>query len=212
MLSSMAAKEKISRLMAWLAPILLLLAALAAAQPASALTCGALETRAWEKTSAPLESRSVESLQLLEGHQSKAIAGYNDALGSPLAAENAGAADATGKPYDIGLAKDLRKNPPPGQVTQVNHAPQSGQAESLTGDFNPANKVGNEPAIRLPTSEHEAVTAAQAARTAPASARDLLASDLKIMRKVTEAPNAALKQLVNLVKETHPWDYLRLLS
>ena len=92
MLMSMAAKEKTSsRWSAWLAPILFLLAAVAAAGPASALTCGALETRAWEKTSAPLDSRLDESLQLLEGHQSKAIAACNDALGSPLAAENAGA-------------------------------------------------------------------------------------------------------------------------
>jgi hypothetical protein len=92
----MAAKEKSSsRLSAWLAPLLLLLAAVAVAVPASASMAGALETRAWEKTSAPLESRPIESLQLLEGHQSKAIAAYNDALGSPLAAEGAAAKFAT---------------------------------------------------------------------------------------------------------------------
>jgi hypothetical protein len=90
MLMSMAAKEKTSWLTAWLAPILFLLAAVTAAGPASALTCGALETRAWEKTSAPLESRPVESLQLLNLHQQNGGAGYDDALGSPLAAESAG--------------------------------------------------------------------------------------------------------------------------
>jgi hypothetical protein len=88
LLSSMAAKEKTSRLMAWLAPILLLLAAVAAAPPASALTVRATETRAWEKTPAPLESRPVESLQLLNLHQQNGGAGYDDALGSPLAANN----------------------------------------------------------------------------------------------------------------------------
>jgi hypothetical protein len=88
MLMSMAAKEKTSsRWTAWLAPILFLLAAVAAAGPASALTCGALETRAWEKTSAPLESRPVESLQLLNLHQQNESGGYDSALGSPLAAE-----------------------------------------------------------------------------------------------------------------------------
>ncbi len=85
--SSMAAKEKTSWLTAWLAPILLLLAAL----PASALTARATETRAWGKSSAPLESRPLESLQLLNLHQPKAIVGDNDALGSPLAAESAAA-------------------------------------------------------------------------------------------------------------------------
>ncbi len=89
LLSSMAAKEKTSRLTVWLAPILFLLAAVAAAGPASALTCGALETRAWEKTPAPLESRPVESLQLLNLHQQNESGGYDSALGSPLAAESA---------------------------------------------------------------------------------------------------------------------------
>jgi hypothetical protein len=84
--SSMAAKEKTSWLMAWLAPILLLLAAL----PASALTARTTETRAWEKTSSPLESRRLESLQLLNLHQQNTSAGYDYALGSPLAAESAG--------------------------------------------------------------------------------------------------------------------------
>jgi len=88
MLMSMAAKEKTSfRWSAWLAPILFLLAAVVAAGPASALTCGALQTRAWEKTSAPLDSRLDESLQLLNLHQRNESAGYDDALGSPLAAE-----------------------------------------------------------------------------------------------------------------------------
>jgi len=70
MLMSMAAKEKTSsRWAAWLAPILFLLAAVAAAGPASALTCGALETRAWEKL--PLRSirASMNRLQLLNLHQ-----------------------------------------------------------------------------------------------------------------------------------------------
>jgi len=92
LLSSMAAaKEKgSSRLTAWLAPILFLLAAVVAAGPASALTRGALETRAWEKTPAPLDSCLDESLQLLNLHQQNDVAGYDDALGSPLAAEGEG--------------------------------------------------------------------------------------------------------------------------
>jgi hypothetical protein len=46
-----------------------------------------LETRAWEKTSSSPESRLVESLQLLNLHRPNESAGYDDALGSPLAAE-----------------------------------------------------------------------------------------------------------------------------
>jgi hypothetical protein len=110
--------------------------------------------------------------------------------------------------YEVGLAKDLRKNPVTG--TQVNHAPQSRQAESLIGDFNLRNKVGNEPSIRLPIEEHNAVSAAQRARTAPASARDLLADEIRILRQNTNAPNSALQDLIRLSRETHPWDYLPL--
>ena len=120
--------------------------------------------------------------------------------------DNSGKEATGGKLYEAGLAKDLRKNPVTG--TEVHHVPQSREAESLVGDFNPRNKVGNEPAIRLPTEEHQAVTAAQAARTASASARHLLANDIKDLRKFTQAPNAALKRLINLAKEKHPWDYL----
>jgi len=89
--SGVAAKEKSSSpWLAWLAPILFL-AAIAAAQPAPALTARPIETRAWEKSSFPIESRLTESLQLLNLHQQNGGAGYDDALGSPLAAENAGA-------------------------------------------------------------------------------------------------------------------------
>jgi len=110
--------------------------------------------------------------------------------------------------YDVGTANNLRKSAEKG--TQVNHAPQSSPAESLIGGFNRRNKVGNEPAIRLSRSEHEAVTAAQAARGALPSARDLLASDIRILRNLTNAPYSALKKLLDMSRELHPSDYLPL--
>jgi hypothetical protein len=109
--------------------------------------------------------------------------------------------------YEVGTANNLRKTPQKG--TQVNHAPQSREAELLGGNWNGANGAGNEAAIRLPISEHETVTAAQAARSAPASARDLLASDIRILRNNTNAPNSALQELIQLNKDLHFWDYLK---
>jgi hypothetical protein len=106
--------------------------------------------------------------------------------------------------YEVGTANNLRKTPQKG--TQVNHAPQSREAELLVGNWNGANRAGNEAAIRLPISEHEAVTAAQAARSAPASARDLLASDIRILRNNTNAPNSALQELIQLNRDLHFWD------
>jgi hypothetical protein len=79
----------------------------------------------------------------------------------------------------------------------------------LIGGFNKKNKVGNEIAIRLPKPEHEAVTAAQKNRGAMASARDLLASDIWLLRNLTKAPRAALAELIKLSKELHTWDYVK---
>jgi hypothetical protein len=122
-----------------------------------------------------------------------------------IVTKNLDEAATVGKVYDVGLANDLRKSGIPNR--QVNHAPQSRQAESLIGNFNPANKVGNEPAIRLPISEHDAVNAAQRMRTAPAGARDLLADEIRILRNNTNAPNSALQELIRLNKHGHDWDY-----
>jgi hypothetical protein len=107
--------------------------------------------------------------------------------------------------YDVGLAKDLRNNPLTG--SQVHHVPQTRQADSLVGDFNLANRAGNEPAIRLSREEHEAVNAAQRIRTAPASARDLLADEIRILRNETDAPNSALQKLIELNKRLHRYDF-----
>jgi RHS repeat-associated protein len=111
----------------------------------------------------------------------------------------------TPRAYDVGLANELRTNSLLG--TQVHHVPQSRQAESLIGDFNLRNRVGNEPGIRLPISEHEAVNAAQRLRTAPASARDLLADEIRILRNNTNAPNSALQELIERGRGLHRYDY-----
>ena len=66
----------------------------------------------------------------------------------------------------------------------------------MVAEDNLANKVGNEVAIRLPVSEHAAVSAAQSAREVPISARQLLAQDIRILRNNTEAPNSALQKLI----------------
>lgn len=107
--------------------------------------------------------------------------------------------------YDVGLAKDLRANPV--QYTQVHHVGQSAQAESLLGDFNGANKVGNEPSIRIAESEHAAINADQVNYSTPVSARHLLSRDIRLLRNNTDAPNSALKELIDLNIKLHPTDY-----
>ncbi|HYP08467.1 MAG TPA: hypothetical protein VER03_19690 [Bryobacteraceae bacterium] len=124
------------------------------------------------------------------------------------AAELAQGADAvapSARAYDVGTANSLRSTRL--RNTQVHHVPQSREAESLVGDFNRRNRVGNEPAIRLPTSEHDAVSAAQRMRGPQAGARDLLADEIRILRNNTNAPNSALQELIRLNRDRHFWDY-----
>ncbi len=54
------------------------------------------------------------------------------------------------------------------------------------------------------------MTAAQAAQSAAASARDLLAGEIRLLRNKTGAPNSALLKLIDLSKKLHPFDYLPL--
>jgi hypothetical protein len=113
-----------------------------------------------------------------------------------------------GDAYEVGLAMDLRKVSIFGM--QINHAPQTAQARSLLGDFSEVNNIGHEIGIRLPMSEHDLVTAAQASRGAMPNARSLLASDIWILRANSKAPNSALKKIIQMGKDRYPYDYLPL--
>ncbi len=69
------------------------------------------------------------------------------------------------------------------------------------------NKAENEAAIRVANEEHDLITQAQRTRTAPASARDLLADDIRMLRKHTSAPRQKMKDLIELNKKLHRPDY-----
>ncbi len=145
--------------------------------------------------------------ELAQGHWGAAAIGLG---GAALATVGLGFVAKIGKAakYEVGLAKDLRKASQ--LFTEANHVPQTAHAASLIGDYNLANKVGNEVAIRLPKSEHLAVNAAQAARArVPASARELLAQDIWMLRNNTEAPNSALQKLIKMNKDIHKADFAK---
>jgi hypothetical protein len=153
-------------------------------------------------------SAKVYNLQVADLHN------YAVGRGGVLVHNNA-PCSAAGRLHDVGLAKDLRKNPVP--FTEVHHVPGTSSASSLVGTHQEAGKLltgqklgraGSEPAIRLSKSEHDAASAAQRVFSAQASARQLLAQEIRILRNVTDAPNSALKQLIQLSRELHPWDYL----
>lgn len=156
-------------------------------------------------TQAPLSTRdrlltgAAVALPIVAGAFLRRLAGSGEDAATELV---------EGDLYDVGLAKDLRKHPAP--YTQVHHAPQSRKADTLLGDFNLKNHVGNEPAIRLSLGEHVAVSQAQSLSPVAASARELLAQEIRILRNVTEAPNEALRELIELNKRLHQSDFLPL--
>ena len=124
---------------------------------------------------------------------------------------------APGRLYDVGLAKNLGKNGLP--FTQVHHVPGTSDAVSLVGTHQEAAKLltgqklgraGREAAIRISQSEHIAINAAQKEATAAAGARDLLAQEIRFLRNLTDAPNSALKKLIQLNKDLHFEDYLKI--
>jgi hypothetical protein len=80
----------------------------------------------------------------------------------------------------------------------------------LIPDHSDVNAVGREPAIRVTKPQAEAITQAETVTQVPASAREALGIKIKILRNYTDAPNSALRQLIDMSKKLHPWDYMRL--
>jgi len=197
MLMSMAAKEKTSsRWTAWLAPILFLLAAVTAAGPASALTCGALETRAWEKTSAPLDSRLDESLQLLNLHQQNGVAGYDSALGSPLAAESA----ATGpiQAGEVTTFQDFVDRSVVGDNLEGHELWQHAnlKAQGLATDRLSTLASQDNPVIALDRAIHQQVNTAQRVFDAAAQTPlENINANAAILRNLNIAPESTITQL-----------------
>jgi Pretoxin HINT domain len=93
-------------------------------------------------------------------------------------------------------------------VREANHAPQSALAELLIGGFNRRKAIS----ISILKSEHDVVSYWQNHRREyfgknPASARELLAQDVVLLRRFTNAPGSALRDLVRQVKARHPYDF-----
>lgn len=103
--------------------------------------------------------------------------------------------------YDVGTYNELRKGSVTGDKLDIHHAPQKALAMKTVAGYD--SKTG--PSIALPKGEHAAVTAAQAVRNfAAGTARDLLAIDIRDLRNLTNAPNGALRSLIDLAKTMYP--------
>ncbi|MGQ9601035.1 MAG: RHS repeat-associated core domain-containing protein [Anaerolineae bacterium] len=101
------------------------------------------------------------------------------------------------RPYDIGTAEDLLARSVPGDRLQVHHVPQAHPASQVMPGYDPSTA----PEIALPDYEHYAIPNLRGVYGG--TTRDLVARDLWNLRMYTGAPNSALQQLLNLIRQMY---------
>jgi RHS repeat-associated protein len=99
--------------------------------------------------------------------------------------------------YEVGAFGDLAKRSK-GDGLEIHHAAQKHPAGQTIPGYDPKTA----PSIALPSNEHRRIPTVKG--TYGGSARDLLAKDIRDLRTNTNAPNSALKDLVQRNKDTYP--------
>lgn len=120
--------------------------------------------------------------------------GWIDPLGL---AKGKGGCDPCAK-YDVGRFDDLQRRSKPGDGLDIHHAMQKHPA----GQVVPGYDLKTGPSIAVPKGEHGQIPTMKGTYTG--TARHLLATDIKALRKHTNAPNDCLKKLINLNKTMFP--------
>ncbi|WDD92272.1 RHS repeat-associated core domain-containing protein [Burkholderia sp. FERM BP-3421] len=100
--------------------------------------------------------------------------------------------------YEVGRYDDLKRRSASGDGLDIHHAMQKHPAAQVVVGYDP--KTG--PAIAVPAGEHEQIPTRKGVDTG--TARDLLASDIRDLRRHTGASNKCLQQLIALNKEMYP--------
>jgi RHS repeat-associated protein len=101
------------------------------------------------------------------------------------------------RPNDVGPANVLRATSTVGDGLDIHHVPQSHPASQVIPRYNP----GTAPAIALPEAVHGTIPRLRGAYVG--TPRDLLANDLWNLRQAG-VPNASLRQLIDLNRNTYP--------
>lgn len=99
--------------------------------------------------------------------------------------------------YEVGTVEEL-KSRSRGDKIDIHHAPQAKPAGQVIANYDPAKAPG----IAVPQGEHQKIPTQKGSYTG--TPRDLLAKDVRDLRKHTNAPNSALQKLVKLAKDTFP--------
>ncbi|WP_122723334.1 RHS repeat domain-containing protein, partial [Pseudomonas viridiflava] len=100
--------------------------------------------------------------------------------------------------YEVGPFDNLRRRSDVGDGLDIHHAAQKHPAGQIILNYDP--KVA--PSIALPRLEHKLLPTIKG--TFSGTPRDLLAKDIKDLRNHTNAPQSAIKQLIELNKEMFP--------
>jgi RHS repeat-associated protein len=112
--------------------------------------------------------------------------------------KGAGAVGDAVKAYDVGPANALKARSLPNDGLQIHHA---GQGNPMSQAV-PGYQYSTAPAIVLPEKMHREIPTIKGAFTG--TARDQLAKDILDLRAYTNAPNSALRELIDLNKSMYP--------
>ncbi|WP_231578076.1 hypothetical protein, partial [Dickeya chrysanthemi] len=102
------------------------------------------------------------------------------------------------KPYEVGTFDDLKARSVSGDKLDIHHAMQKHPAGQVISGYDP----NTAPSMAVPRSEHKRIPTMKG--TYSGSVRDLLAKDVKDLRKYTNAPSSSIKELIKLNKEMFP--------
>ena len=105
--------------------------------------------------------------------------------------------------YEVGTFKDLKNRSVSGDNLDIHHVVQTQPGKQVIPSYN----RDLAPAIALPSKEHKLIPTMKGNYSG--SPRDILAKDIRDLRKYTNAPNSALKELIELNKKMYPSDFIK---
>ncbi|WP_279573801.1 RHS repeat domain-containing protein [Volucribacter amazonae] len=103
--------------------------------------------------------------------------------------------------YEVGTYNDLKKRSVSGDQLDIHHVVQAHPGNQVIPNYN----RNTAPAIAIPRKEHREIPTIKGKYSG--SPRELLAKDIKDLRKYTKAPNSKIKELINLNKKMYPHSF-----
>jgi hypothetical protein len=103
--------------------------------------------------------------------------------------------------YEVGTFKELKSRSTVGDDLDIHHVPQTQPARQVVDGYDRTNA----PSIALPKAEHEVIPNVKGSYSGSPSS--LLGQDIQNLQVLTEAPESAIQELVDLVHATYPGQF-----